>query len=413
MPLSLSVFQDMHWRHFIAAPHRMFFFGGLWALVLSMLWWGAVLWARQNGMALAERDLPPQWMHGWLMVFGAFPFFVFGFLMTVLPRWLGVPPTAPALYRPAALCLLAGYLLTLAGALYSAPLTVAGMALTAAAWATSVLALTRHFYRSPASSKLHPIWAVILLATGCLGAFLAARSVHIADWQTLAVAPAFGIWAFLAPLVFVVAHRVLPFFSASALGEYSLYRPFWSPPAVVLLFWGHAALRLADLADWLFITDVPLLAITAWHLYRWQPWKARGIPLLWTLHAAFAWMPLALALSSVQSLVLLFADAHILGLAPLHTIAVGLITSMAFAMVTRVSLGHSGRRLHMDRLSIGCFIVLQFAVAARICAELDGPFASRTAWLTLSAVCWLCALTPWALRYSLIYWQPRVDGRPG
>ncbi|HET9679810.1 MAG TPA: NnrS family protein [Gammaproteobacteria bacterium] len=412
-PRQLPAFQHLYWRHYIATPHRMFFFGGVWALVLSMLWWGLVLWARHHGWAIADNQLLPSSIHGWLMVFGAFPFFIFGFLMTVLPRWLNVAPTSPVLYRPAALCMLAGYLLTFFGAFFSATLVIAGMALTVAAWLVSVLILIQHFYRSSADAKLHPIWTYILLAVGGIGAYMALYGAHTKDWQALLFAPTFGIWAFLAPMVFVVSHRMIPFFSKAALGEHSMYRPKWAPPVVVLLFWCHVALSMNGLSQWLLVSDIPLAAITLWHWYRWQPWTARRVPLLWTLYTAFAWLPIALMLSSAQSLTLLLSGTYILGLAPLHALAIGLVTSMVVAMVTRVSLGHSGRPLRMDRLSIVSFLLLQVAVVARICAEINHPFADRSVLLMIATVFWLVALLPWAVRFSLIYWQPRVDGQPG
>src|SRR5699024_1661488 len=133
----------------------------------------------------------------------------------------------------------------------------------------------------------------------------------------------------------------------------------------------------------------------------------------WTLYVAFAWLPIALALSSIQSLTLQFTGSYVLGLAPLHALAIGLGASMVFAMVTRVSLGHSGRELQMPRFAVVCFLILQLAVIARICSELAPSGGGRSLCLTLASIFWLCAFTPWALRLSLIYWRPRVDGRPG
>lgn len=182
---------------------------------------------------------------------------------------------------------------------------------------------------------------------------------------------------------------------------------------VVLLLWAHAALAFTGHADWLFITDLPLLVICTGHLLCWQPWKTRRVPLLWSLYVAFAWLPVALALSSAQSLALRFSGVYILGLAPLHALAIGLAASMVFAMVTRVSMGHSGRPLRMPGFAVVCFLILQLAVIARICAELSPTGSGRTTCLMLSVIFWLCAFTPWALRLSLIYWQPRADGRPG
>ncbi|HLQ85713.1 MAG TPA: NnrS family protein [Salinisphaeraceae bacterium] len=397
------------WHAFIAAPHRMFFFGGVWALVLAMLWWGAVL--LPGPMAL----LAPHWLHGWLLVFGATIFFIFGFLMTAMPRWLNAPAIGAPFYMTISLGLIAGFVLSLIGAFWYRPLAIFGMAVSCAAFLGGIAILARLFAQGQAKSMLHPRSTLAVLVVGGIAAVVAVRAGFTSDILGLRLAPEMALWAFLAPLVFTVAHRILPFFAASALGKdhYHMYRPVWGPPAVLALAWLHVAIMLLGRFEWLFVSDIPLLLVTAWHLLRWQPLKARRIPLLWTLFAAFTWLPLALLLSTVQSLVGLFTGTHILGYAPLHALAIGLVASMIFSMATRVSLGHSGRALRMPRFVVACFLILQLAVLARIFAEMPVMPLSRNSWLLLSIVFWLCALTPWAARFSLIYWQPRIDGRPG
>lgn len=403
----------LQWRAFVAAPHRMLFFGGACALLLSMLWWAAVLASRSGLLPVPPYGLPPIWMHAWLMVYGVFPFFVLGFLMTAFPRWIDAPPVEPTLYRPVAFGLYAGYALVLLGAPFAAAPAALGMLLTAGGWLAGLLGLAlRLRSRLPVASP-HPPWAALLLAIGLGGALTAVWGTATGNWQALAAGVRVGVWGFLAPMVFVVAHRMLPFFAQTKLSGYSAWRPAWSPPVVMALFLGHAGLLLGSQPQWLWLTDLPLTAISAWHLWRWQPWRAAREPLLWTLFAAFFWMPVALGLSAFQSLALAITATPVLGFAPLHMLTVGLLTGMVMAMATRVSLGHSGRALRMDRLSLVCFLVLQLAVATRLLAELPHIPLTRNTWLLISAVLWLLAWLPWTLRYGRIYWQPRVDGQPG
>src|SRR5699024_2968809 len=213
-----GVQQGVHWIHFIAAPHRMFFFGGVWALVLSILWWFAVL------LAAPIAAPAPHWIHGWLLLFGTFPFFVFGFLITALPRWLDSRPLAPAFYRSSALTMMAGYLFVLIGALWYLPLATLGMAVTCIAWLANILMLLRLFPQAQATSKMHPIWAIAVITAGCLGGLIAVRGGLAADPAALRLAPQFGLWAFLAGIIFIVAHRVLPFFTRGGLANGNSYR---------------------------------------------------------------------------------------------------------------------------------------------------------------------------------------------
>lgn len=407
-PEVTAVSRGLSWRSFIAAPHRMFFFGGVWALMLALLWWTAVL------LPLPVVLSAPRWIHGWLMVFGAVPFFVFGFLFTAMPSWLGMNPLAPGFYRTMASTLMTGYVIALVGALIATPIALVGMIISVVTLLLCLLALAHLYWRSRNFSNIHAGWALAAIAAGALGAMAATAAGLFGQVGLLYAAPRFAAWAFLAPIVFTVAHRMLPFFANAVLKpNYSMFRPRWAPAVVIPLLWLHAVLLLTDFAAWVIVPDLPLLALTGWLFWRWQPWKTYREPLLWSLFVAFTWLPVALALSAWQSFSLLALGGSALGLAPLHALAIGLVASMIFAMATRVSMGHSGRRLTMERFAIVCFVILQVAAIARICAVLNPPIGTRGAWLTAAGVLCLVAFTPWALRMSYLYWTPRSDGKPG
>lgn len=402
----------VHWRHFIAAPHRPLFFGGVTALVVSMLWWAWVLVGRQAFAPMPATAMPQTAVHAWLMVYGIFPFFVLGFLMTAFVRWISAPPLSARLYLPVAFSLLAGFALVLAGALWHPLLAAAGMTTTAIGWLAGTAGLAIRLRAHPSTAP-QPRWALAVLAIGWLGAVLSAWGTATGHWPAMAAGPTIGLWGFLLPMVLVVGHRMLPFFAQGVLTDYAVFRPTWVPVTGVLLFLVHATLATSDHQEWLFLADAPLAMLTAWLLWRWQPWRARAIPLLWTLFLAFAWMPVGLALSAVNSASLAFQGSAILGHAPLHVLGMGVLTGMVMAMATRVSLGHSGRSLVMDRLSLYGFLILQLAIVARLAAEWPDVVGSRPAWLLAAAGLWLLALMPWACRYGVRYWQPRVDGRAG
>lgn len=388
----------------------MLFFGGAAALVLSMLWWGAVLLSRLGILpTLPSQGLVPIWMHAWLMVYGIFPFFVLGFLFTAFPRWIGAPPVPLRVYQPVALALFTGYLLVLFGAPFSGAAAAAGMAVTALAWIGGVATLGLRLKQHPPAGSPHPPWVVVLLLAGLLGAVLSAYGAASGNTWALISGPRLGIWGFLAPMVFVISHRMISFFAQGAIAGYTAFRPGWAPAVAAALFLAHAGLLLAGLPAWLWLVDIPLAGLGGWLLWRWQPWTTRGNALVWTLFAAYFWLPAALGLSAIQSLVLAFGNAFILGLGPLHLLTVGLLTSMLMAMATRVSLGHSGRPLRMGRFAVLCFVLLQFAVVTRFIAAVPDRPMGMQVWLVITAGLWLLAWGPWALRFGLIYWQPRVD----
>jgi uncharacterized protein involved in response to NO len=91
----------------------------------------------------------------------------------------------------------------------------------------------------------------------------------------------------------------------------------------------------------------------------------------------------------------------------------GFFGGLLIAMVTRVTMGHSGRRLAMDRVAFACFLAVQAAAAARVLSEVVvAPLAIQ--WLLLgSIIAWLAAFAAWGARNAVIYLTPRIDGRPG
>jgi len=144
---------------------------------------------------------------------------------------------------------------------------------------------------------------------------------------------------------------------------------------------------------------------------RWRPREAHGNPLLSVLHISMAWLVVALFLQLSQDLGLALFDTTWLGRAPLHAMAFGFFGSMLVAMATRVTMGHSGRPLEMDKTGWRIFMLVQLATVARVSAELL-PLAGT--WLTLfAAMLWFLAFAAWASKYGRTFFQPRADGRPG
>jgi uncharacterized protein involved in response to NO len=138
---------------------------------------------------------------------------------------------------------------------------------------------------------------------------------------------------------------------------------------------------------------------------------ATGIKLMTALHVAFAWLPLGLALAAADHLATAAGLPGLLGRAPLHALGMGFFGSMLMAMVTRVTLGHSGRPLVFDELNWRLFLLVQLAAALRVAAEL-APDAGG--WLTTAAaLAWLLGFASWALRHAAMWFRPRADGAPG
>lgn len=398
------------WNTFSAAPHRMMFLGGTVQFFLALALWTIELGARYG---LPWTPLPfavaPTALHGALMLFGLFPFFIFGFLMTTYPRWMRGREIEPGLYIPAFVLLALGNLTLYLGAFTGTMIAALGVVLMLAGWAVAWLALINVFLNVETTDKLYERWLNVALALGWVGLALFLGWLLSGQWWLQQLSVAVGLWLFLVPVLTVVGHRMIPFFSVCALQGYQERRPSWTLPLMAGCVSGHLLVEQLGAPQWSFLFDLPLGLAALYHSYLWGLKKAQAIGLLGVLHIAFLWLGIGMTLYGLNSLGWLLGLGDTLGRGPLHALAIGFIGSMVVAMVTRVSRGHSGRDLAMDRLAWSAFIALQLATVLRVVGELPGLGTLNL----IAALAWLVLAGPWALRYAMIYLRPRIDGKPG
>jgi len=393
-----------------SAPHRLLFLAGSIAVLLSMAWWAVELsWMRFGLPYWPQPSIPPGWAHAMLMQYGMFPLFMFGFLLTVFPRWLNQPALPRARYVPVAGGVFGGYVLATLGLLGLPWLLRLGFIVMLGGYLLGMLSLLT-VYRASERRDDHARSCLLALGLGTAGliAFLAYLFGGPDACATLAIR--LGTFGWLLPIFFTVVHRMLPFFSGNVLAGYRVRRPRWSLPLVWTLLLAHALLEWRGMPGWLWLVDVPLALVFGWHAWAWQPWKAMRPGVLAVLHLAFAWLPLAFVLYAVQDVIYASSGQFVLGRAPLHALGIGFFGSMLVAMVTRVTQGHSGRLLQMGAVAWLCFGLLQLVVLLRIRAELGGDMYL---WLVIAAYGWLVAFLPWVLRSAWIWLTPRADGKPG
>ncbi len=391
----------------LGVPHRFFFLAGVGALALVSLWWSWAMIARAwPGFPAPASAVPDPTLHALLMTTGFAPFFMFGFLFTAGPRWLGMPAPVPSVWRP-------GGLVAAAGAFALVPLQVADAAplalrIAAAIYAGGWLLLLDRFFRllraSPAPDKMHARLVLVALALG------ASEPVAFALGGSAAHAWIRGtaVWGFLIPVFVTVCHRMIPFFTSGVLPFVTAFRPGWLLAVLVATPVAHAALASAGLDGWTWCVDLPTAALTLWLTFRWGLVQSLSNRLLAMLHLGFVWYGLGFLLAGASSLSLRWGGAG-LGLAPLHALTIGFTASLMLAMVTRVTCGHSGRMLAADAVTWRLFQLLQGAAVLRVAAEALPGYGAFVA----AALAWSACFVPWSAKYAPVYWRPRADGRPG
>jgi len=391
------------------APHRLMFFIGAANVLLAMLWWALWLLSVRFGLwTLPALAIPPGWLHAFVMQYLVLPSFIFGFLLTVFPRWMGLPELKRWHYLPVGAGLMGGQLAILLGAAgLEAGLTV-GLWMALAGWSAALVILGRMLVDEKGVTwHARSCFAALVLGWLGMAMFIAFVLGAPAGWAFAGIK--LGGFGLLLPVYMTVAHRMFPFFAANAVPGYRAWRPMPWLAAMWALLLAHLALELVHAYAWLWLVDVPLLVLSGHAVYRWWP-RARMPGLLAVLFVGTAWLPVTFALYVVQSLVYWRTGEFILGRAPMHALFIGFFGSLLVAMVTRVTQGHSGRPLQMVGMAWFAFVAIQIVATLRVLAEV---LPDPGLWQALAAVGWLLALSPWVTHIGRIYLSPRRDGRPG
>ena len=124
------------------------------------------------------------------------------------------------------------------------------------------------------------------------------------------------------------------------------------------------------------------------------------------LHAAYAWIPVHLALRSLAAL------GWIAPTSATHALTVGAAGGLIIGMMTRTARGHTGRPLRADRVDVACYLLVLGAALVRVVLPLVAPAATMPAVLG-SAALWSVGFALYAVRYWPALTGPRLDGRPG
>jgi uncharacterized protein involved in response to NO len=404
----------------LAAPHRLAFFMAALMMAASSVWWGIILVTRALSIPLVWA-VPVTAAHALLMTLGFMPLFFAGFLFTAGPKWLGLREVSARSLLPSLSCMLAGWVGVLFGFHTQVMLAGAGMLLVAAGWTRLSMKFFTLLRHSQMPDRVHARMAAFACGVGVLAMWTAAVSLAISSELLLRTATQLGLWGFVATVFAVVSHRMIPFFSTSAVPLLDAWRPMWLLWVMLGLLWTQALLSAADLWWWPLPAalrwgqvafELPAALLLLWLAVRWGRVQSLKIRLLAMLHGGFTWLGISFALNAVSHALMAQTEGALsLGLAPLHAMTMGYLGATMFAMTTRVSSGHGGRPVAADNTAWVLYWILQAAVLLRVIAAI-WPTAG-TPFTLLAIAAWTAATGGWAVRYGRWFGRPRLDGRPG
>lgn len=379
---------------FSAGFRPFFLLGALWAAVAIPLWL-AVFAGRSD---LPTMLAPAVW-HVHEMVFGYGAAIVAGFLLTAIPNWTGRLPLQGGPLMVLVLLWAAGR----AAVLCSAPIGAPAAALLDLAFPVLFLAVVaREILAGRNWRNLPMLGALALLFLGNLLVHLEVLGLT----ETAALGNRLGV-ATLLMLISFVGGRVVPSFTrnwlAKARPDVSEPAPFGTVDRIALALTGLALALWVALPESVTASAAELAAglALALRLARWQGGATGREPLLSILHVGYGWLALGLVLLAVNGVAPLLPPTT-----ALHALTVGGIGTVTLAMMTRVSLGHTGRTLTAGRGTQSIYGLVTLAALLRLLAPLGG--GEYLLLLSLAGAAWCGAFGLFLLLYVGALSQPRV-----
>ena len=337
-----------------------FLLGSAWAALAVPVWLAAYV----HGYA-PRAGMPALFWHAHEMVYGFGMAVVAGFLLTAIPNWTGrLPVHGMALAALATLWLAGRIAMLLPGAEW---IDLAFLAVLIAVVARELIA-GRNWRNLPMLA------ALALLFTGNL-------LFHLGIYAGVRV----GV-ATLAMLIALVGGRIVPSFTRNWLAKQAprtrmpATESGYDRGALLLTLLAVGTWVIApEMSSWLLIAAGLALAL---RLVRWRGYATLKEPLLLILHLGYAWLAAALVLLGMEVP------------AALHALTVGAVGTMTLAVMTRASLGHTGRPLSADRTTCTIYVLVTLAALLRVAGS------QSVIALSVSGVAWSAAFGLFVLHYA-------------
>ncbi|SPP63222.1 NnrS family protein [Nitrospira lenta] len=378
---------------FLSYGFRPFFLSAALFAGLAIPVWALIL----TGWTDSPFRYAPRDWHVHEMLFGFLPAVITGFLLTAMPNWTDRPPLKGT-------PLLALLMLWLAGRLTIAmpwPTPLVGALIDAGYLAALAAIVWREIAAGKAWDRA-PIGIVISLyaAANILFHALALSGSETDLPERMAV-------ALMMLLLTLIGGRVTPSFTGDYLAEQG--RPeelpdFSSIDGAAILLTVMAALSWtihpqASVAGWLLIA-AGLANIV--RLARWRGWLTWREPIVLILHVGYGWLTLALLIIGGATLGfgLKPADA-------VHALTTGAVGAMTMAVMTRASLGHTGRPKQADRLTLMIYMLVNLGALLRVFGAMTGLPA--TLMLGAAAAAWSAGYLLFATVYGPYLMRPSLD----
>lgn len=381
---------------FLRGGFRPFFFAGpMWAIVALTLW----LLALAGTIQLPTEFDALAW-HRHEMLFGFVGAIIAGFLLTAVPNWTGRLPIAggplAALFGLWAAGRIAVLFSSVVGSLAAAAIDVGFFVLLAMLAAREVL---------ESKNRNLPVVGLVFLF-GLVNAADHAGAAGLIDpdhaWKCAV--------ALVIILISLIGGRIIPSFTRNWLTKQGVRQGLPGQPGRFDI----AVIGLTFLAFLAWITAPQgwltgiLFAIAsagqAVRLARWKGWKTFADPLVLILHVGYFWVPVGLALLAAIDFGAPFPRST-----AVHALTAGAMATMILAVMSRATLGHTGRELRASPLTQAAYVLVTAGALLRVTAPL-GLLDYRLG-IEVAGAAWMVAFLLFLIAYGPILLGPRIDGK--
>jgi uncharacterized protein involved in response to NO len=371
---------------------RPFFLLGALSAAIAVPAWLAML---LTGVAPAGPFDAMQW-HAHEMVFGYLTAIVAGFVLTAVPNWTGRLPLSGAPLAGLVVLWLAGRLAT---GLLAQPVA------TAIVDVSFLLVLAASVWREIVAGGN---WrnAPVALMLSFLGFANLLHHLEAAGFGDPGFAFRLALGALIV-LIALIGGRIVPSFTRNWLArKEGQALPASSGPldklalivtvlaTIAWLFYPHHEVTAS-----LLIVGGLLLAV---RLSRWRPLATVREPIVAILHLGYGWLALSLVLLGAS----VAWPTAIMPSAALHALTAGAVGTMTLAVMTRASLGHTGREIVADGWTLAIYLAVTAGALVRVGASLVPAFYLPL--LAAGGLIWSLAFVLFVIRYGPILTRPRL-----
>jgi uncharacterized protein involved in response to NO len=384
----------------LAYGFRPFFLlAGIAGVLLIPLWVAGFAY----GTSIGSSWQPTLW-HAHEMLFGFAASAVAGFLLTAVPSWTGQKGFSGWPLLVLSLIWMTARMLIATSGYWPAGLVAAvDLAFLPALGLLVAVPLLR-------ARNRNTILLIFLALLCSVNAIFHVALAH-GDAPRAMSALRFGIDLLLV-MVTLIGGRIVPVFTTSALRSQGSDRVIRQQSWLSAL--ATAMMVLVALSDVAFpdsggaaLIAAAAAVVQAARLAQWGGRHTFKQPIVWVLHLAYLWIPVGLALKALA-----LSGGFAFAAFWLHALTAGALATMILAVMTRASLGHTGRPLKVDPLIATAYGLLTGAAAVRAfgLSLLGLPYPLV---IVIAAILWTAAFILFLAVYAPILTRPRVDGKPG